>query len=151
MAINKRLGYNTQNWDVEPVEEVTVDVSTSTKEPNPGDIVMPKHTASMLPHPKHSGHMTAVPMYSEQTKKVLAKTNGQHALIYGDATFTTGIYVGQIHLNDSRKLRTGSHWSSTRTVKGLVRIFHVFLFGPHRVILDLNDVEILQHFDIADD
>jgi len=148
MAINRKLGYSSQNWDAEP--EVVEEVKTSSL-PNPGDLISPKRSYSLVPHPKHSGYMFASPLYERQTSNVLQKTNGRHALVLGDVCFTTGIYVGQVRLNDGRKMQTGGHWTSTRQVKGLVIIYHVFMFGQHKVLLELTDIEVLQMMNFDDD
>lgn len=148
MAINRKLGHSSQNWDAEPPPSIEV---VAPAQPKPGDLVSPRQSSSLCPHPKHSGYMLAVPLYDRQTSEVLKKTNGRHALVLGDIQFTTGIYVGEIHLNESRKMQTGSHWTSSRAVKGLMRVFHVFMFGSQRVLLELQDVDVMQALSVDDE
>ncbi len=135
MARNRR-GDPVQNWDDEPT---TIEKLPGIK---PGDLVQPKFPMQ-----------TSQTQYEDIYIAAHAREGAIIELTTADGSPTVngikqGIYIGQKRLAAPRSVKTGTHWSSTRKVIGLALMFHIFMFGNHRIIIPLDDVETISEIKI---
>jgi len=130
MARNRR-GQAVQNWDEEP--EVIEEKPTM----NIGDLVRPKFPMRTSAT-QHENIFVADRAPSWAFEELTSK-NGKPTV----NGISFGVYMGQKRLSAPRIVKTGKHWSATRNIKGLKLMFHIFMFGNHRIIIPLDDVELL--------
>lgn len=118
------------NWDDEPETELVSPIQ-------PGDMVIPTVCLETSDE-EIEGHPVIRRPWAENA---LRDVDGNPTLD-GERR---GIYIGQKRLCISRSVvHDQKHWSGRKQMNNLHKMFHVFVFGSRRVIIDMQYVQKLQ-------